>query len=118
MVIHVIGINKEVYKVLYFSIILSATCPPSQGAFLKLKLVPSHNSAVFSAEKILGVVLQTFASDEAHPDITAIIWNFPAKNSQILRLFDKIKSGEELQIIEMLVAISGLVLKFSQNFQF
>jgi len=32
----------------------------------------------------------------AHPDITAIIWNFPAKNSQILRLIDNFKSGEEL----------------------
>jgi len=30
--------------------------------------------------------------------IIALIWNFPAKNSQILRLFDKIKNGEELQI--------------------
>jgi len=44
-------------------------------------------------------------SADASGLITAIIWNFPAKNSQILRLFDKIKGGEELQIIAMLSPI-------------
>jgi hypothetical protein len=40
-------------------------------------------SAVFSAEKILGVVLQTFASDEAHPDITGLKQKILAGFSQI-----------------------------------
>ena len=46
---------------------------------LKLIKVPSHNSAVCFANPRGRLADFRFA----HPDITAIIWDFPAKNPKI-----------------------------------